>query len=145
EATEPASSADAQLLQPAPGTAIALPADADATDGDDAIALANPDVSSSDDASTERLSVEAPAAADASSSDEDAASDDDTSTDAEAETELSDAGALLYTVQPGDSLSTIAQRFLGNPFRFEEIFRANRNILSNPNLIREGQQLVIPR
>ena len=49
-----------------------------------------------------------------------------------------------YTVQAGDSLSKISKQFYGNANQYMKIFEANRNILSDPNQIQPGQQLVIP-
>ncbi len=49
-----------------------------------------------------------------------------------------------YTVRPGDSLSNISQEFYGSPSEYLRIFEANRNILSDPNRIQPGQELVIP-
>jgi uncharacterized surface protein with fasciclin (FAS1) repeats len=49
-----------------------------------------------------------------------------------------------YTVISGDSLSAIALKYYGNLHAFNRIFDANRNILSNPNLIFVGQVLTIP-
>ena len=47
-----------------------------------------------------------------------------------------------YTVQPGDNLWSIAQRFLGSGLRFAEI--AKLNGIPNPDLIIPGMQLQIP-
>lgn len=47
-----------------------------------------------------------------------------------------------YTVQPGDTLSQIAQRFLGQAGRFKEIVRLNN--LQDPNRIYVGQVLKLP-
>ena len=47
-------------------------------------------------------------------------------------------------VQPGDSLSAIALKIYGNAMRYPEIFEANRDQLSDPNLIYPGQKLRIP-
>lgn len=52
--------------------------------------------------------------------------------------------AGTYTVQPGDTLSKIAQRTLGNGARWKELFDANRDQLSNPNLIYPGTVLKLP-
>jgi len=52
--------------------------------------------------------------------------------------------ATRYTVQPGDSLSKIARQFYGKPALWTVILNANRDILSNPRLLRPGQVLVIP-
>lgn len=54
------------------------------------------------------------------------------------------AAAQTYTVVSGDSLSKIAKRFYGNANRWREIFEANRDQISNPDLIRPGQVLKIP-
>ena len=54
------------------------------------------------------------------------------------------SGGRRYTVQPGDSLSAIAQRFYGRANEYNKIFEANRDKLSDPNQIRPGQELVIP-
>lgn len=49
-----------------------------------------------------------------------------------------------YTVQKGDSLWKIAQRFLGKGSRYMEIVKANPGKIKNPNLIYPGQVLIIP-
>jgi nucleoid-associated protein YgaU len=49
-----------------------------------------------------------------------------------------------YTVKPGDTLSKISREFYGDPNQFRKIFDANRNVLSDPDRISPGQQLVIP-
>ncbi|QDC08944.1 LysM peptidoglycan-binding domain-containing protein [Oceanicola sp. D3] len=49
-----------------------------------------------------------------------------------------------YTVQPGDTLSSIAQAQYGTA-DFAPIFEANQHVLANPNLIFPGQVLRIPR
>ena len=54
------------------------------------------------------------------------------------------ADAQSYTVVAGDNLSKIAKRFYGNANRWHEIFDANRDQISNPDLIRIGQVLKIP-
>ncbi len=55
------------------------------------------------------------------------------------------ANATTYTVQSGDSLSKIAQEQLGNSNEYMKIFYANRDKLSDPNMIQVGQELVIPK
>lgn len=52
--------------------------------------------------------------------------------------------ARMYNVQAGDTLSAIAQQFYGDANRYNEIFEANRPMLSDPNLIYPGQTLRIP-
>ena len=49
-----------------------------------------------------------------------------------------------YTVQSGDTLSTISRQFYGNASQYMKIYNANRNILKDPNTISPGQELVIP-
>jgi nucleoid-associated protein YgaU len=50
----------------------------------------------------------------------------------------------LYTVKSGDTLGSIARSQLGNESRYQEIFNANRHLLSNPDAIDVGQTLRIP-
>ena len=50
-----------------------------------------------------------------------------------------------YTVKPGDTLSKIAKEFLGDANAYMEIFNANRDQLTDPNLIKQGQVLKIPQ
>ena len=50
-----------------------------------------------------------------------------------------------YVVQPGDTLGALAQRFYGKASLYPKIFEANRDILSNPDLIKIGQKLRIPK
>lgn len=47
----------------------------------------------------------------------------------------------IYEVRPGDTLWAIAERHLGDPTRWPELFEANRSRLSNPHLIRPNQKL----
>ena len=49
-----------------------------------------------------------------------------------------------YTVKSGDTLSKIAKEFLGDGNAYMEIFNANRDQLSDPDLIKPGQVLKIP-
>ncbi|PIE14142.1 MAG: hypothetical protein CSA70_03050 [Rhodobacterales bacterium] len=50
----------------------------------------------------------------------------------------------FYTVQTGDSLGSIAQKFYGDAGQYSTIFNANRQFLSSPDRIRVGQRLSIP-
>lgn len=50
-----------------------------------------------------------------------------------------------YTVKYGDTLSHIAERFLGSQSRFHEIFDANRDRISAPDKLQVGKSLRIPR
>ncbi len=49
-----------------------------------------------------------------------------------------------YTVQPGDTLSKIAEKFYGKASEYNRIFEANKNRLRDADHIRPGQELVIP-
>jgi len=51
----------------------------------------------------------------------------------------------VYVVQGGDSLSKIAKEQLGNAARWPEIFEMNKDKIANPNLIRVGQELTLPK
>jgi nucleoid-associated protein YgaU len=53
-------------------------------------------------------------------------------------------GFEQHTVVAGDTLSGLAQQAYGNAALFGRIFDANRDILSDPNLIFVGQVLRIP-
>jgi uncharacterized protein YidB (DUF937 family)/LysM repeat protein len=55
-----------------------------------------------------------------------------------------EAQAKTYTVVSGDNLSKIAKHFYGNANDWPKIFDANRDKLSNPDLINVGQVLRIP-
>jgi hypothetical protein len=50
----------------------------------------------------------------------------------------------IYTVQKGDSLSKIAKSLFGDPMRYPEIFNLNRDVVTNPDLIKVGQKLKLP-
>jgi nucleoid-associated protein YgaU len=54
-------------------------------------------------------------------------------------------GFTQDTVQTGDTLSGMAQKWYGNPNLFPRIFEANRDQIVNPNLIFPGQVLRIPQ
>ena len=48
-------------------------------------------------------------------------------------------------MQKGDTLWAIANTYLGNGSRYNEIFEANRPMLSDPDKIYPGQVLRIPQ
>jgi LysM repeat protein len=52
------------------------------------------------------------------------------------------ANAQVYIVRSGDSLQTIAALF---QLEWPAVFAANRNLITDPNRVQEGWQLVIPR
>jgi nucleoid-associated protein YgaU len=55
------------------------------------------------------------------------------------------AAAQTYTVKAGDTLSKIAERSLGNANAYMRIFEANRDQLTDPDKIKPGQVLKIPK
>ena len=54
-------------------------------------------------------------------------------------------GFAVHAVEPGDTLSEIADTFYGDPSRFGIIFAANRELLDDPDVIVPGQLLRIPQ
>lgn len=54
-------------------------------------------------------------------------------------------GFAQHTVVAGDTLSRIANTFLGDPGKWPLIFEANRHLLASPNVIFPGQVLRIPQ
>ena len=51
----------------------------------------------------------------------------------------------IYTVQPGDSLSSIATFFYRNGNRWPDILAANANLIDSPDLIFAGMVLIVPQ
>ena len=51
-------------------------------------------------------------------------------------------GDTVYTVKAGDNLSSIAQKYFGDASKYRDI--AHYNNISNPDLIKVGQQIRIP-
>lgn len=56
----------------------------------------------------------------------------------------SESEPTLYIVRKGDTLEKIAEKFYGDGKRWRRIYNANRDRMTSPNRIYEGQQLVIP-
>jgi nucleoid-associated protein YgaU len=50
----------------------------------------------------------------------------------------------VHRIVDGDTLESIAQRYLGNPERAHEIFEANRRILTYPDALPIGVEIQIP-
>jgi nucleoid-associated protein YgaU len=55
------------------------------------------------------------------------------------------AEPVFHTVEKGDTLWAISSKTLGNGARYEEIFEANKPMLSHPDKIYPGQMLRIPQ
>jgi LysM repeat protein len=51
------------------------------------------------------------------------------------------AGGHTYTVEAGDNLTKIGEKY---GLTWQQIYDANRDIISNPDLIHPGQELKIP-
>ena len=51
----------------------------------------------------------------------------------------------VHTVASGDTLSKLAKTYLGDAKRYMEIFNANTGTLTNPDVIKVGQRLNIPK
>lgn len=58
--------------------------------------------------------------------------------------EQSKSQARTHTVKNGDTLWGLAKSYYGNGGLFPQIFEANRDKLTDPNVIVDGQVLVIP-
>jgi nucleoid-associated protein YgaU len=52
--------------------------------------------------------------------------------------------ARIHEVKSGETLSKLAKQYYGDPNKYPRIFEANRDQLSNPDLIKVGQKLKIP-
>ena len=52
---------------------------------------------------------------------------------------------IIYTIEPGDNLKSLAKRFLSDESRAFEIYQLNRDILSTPNKLPEGTLIRFPR
>lgn len=53
-------------------------------------------------------------------------------------------GGQTYTVKSGDTLSKIAKEHLGDANAYMKIFDANKDQLTDPDMIKPGQVLKIP-
>ena len=66
----------------------------------------------------------------------------------ESRSEATGTGATdtqAYTVKRGDTLTSISKQFYGNPRDYTRIFDANQKQIGNKNVIRVGQELMIPK
>ncbi|MCW8850655.1 MAG: LysM peptidoglycan-binding domain-containing protein [Melioribacteraceae bacterium] len=50
----------------------------------------------------------------------------------------------IHKVVSGDTLGKIAKEYLGEAKKYMDVFNANKDQLSNPDLIKVGQELKIP-
>jgi nucleoid-associated protein YgaU len=58
--------------------------------------------------------------------------------------EVAPAGETVHVVVSGDTLSGIAKKYYGKAGLYMKIFEANKDILTNPDVIKVGQKLRIP-
>jgi nucleoid-associated protein YgaU len=66
-------------------------------------------------------------------------------TDVMANIEVADASVYhRHVVKSGETLGKIAKQYYGNPSKYQEIFKANSDILKNPDVIHPDQELIIP-
>ncbi|MBX3736767.1 MAG: LysM peptidoglycan-binding domain-containing protein [Candidatus Didemnitutus sp.] len=54
-------------------------------------------------------------------------------------------GARTHTVRPGDTLSSLSQRYYGNRSRWRDIYQANRATMRNEGDLKVGAQIMIPQ
>lgn len=55
------------------------------------------------------------------------------------------AGARRHTVRPGDTLSSLSQRYYGNRTRWRDLYQANRSQMKSESDLKVGMELVIPQ
>ena len=60
------------------------------------------------------------------------------------EAEAEEPEARIHVVEKGDSLWKIAEKHYGDGTRWKEIYRANKDRIKDPDVIRRGQKLRIP-
>jgi nucleoid-associated protein YgaU len=51
----------------------------------------------------------------------------------------------FHIVRKGETLSSIAQKYYGNPPQWRKILSANRKTIAQPNSLTPGTKLIIPR
>jgi len=50
-----------------------------------------------------------------------------------------------HTVKSGETLGKIAKHYYGKASKYQDIFKANSDILKNPDVIHPDQELIIPK
>ena len=58
---------------------------------------------------------------------------------------LNAPSATSYKSKPGDTLWSIASKYLGDGARAKDIFGANQDLMTDPNILKPGTKLRIPR
>ena len=54
------------------------------------------------------------------------------------------ANTTIHVIQDGETLSDIAEDYLGSPHRWRAIWNANKSSISNPDRLVVGKSIVIP-
>lgn len=54
-------------------------------------------------------------------------------------------GYTTYTIKKGDTLAAIAKKYYGKGSDFLKIYKANKGIIKNPDMIYAGQKIKIPK
>ena len=49
-----------------------------------------------------------------------------------------------YIVEEGDTLPSISEKIFGDRNRYMDIYNINQNVLSDPNQVGVGQEIVLP-
>jgi tetratricopeptide (TPR) repeat protein len=62
-----------------------------------------------------------------------------------AKTKNPDTGRQTYVVRHGDTLASISRKFFKTSTHWKQILDANRDVISDPKKLAEGQNLVIPK
>lgn len=58
--------------------------------------------------------------------------------------EAPDGEAAQHIVEDGETLSSIAAQYFGNPHLWPALYRANRDQIKNPAQLYPGQSLLVP-
>jgi len=51
---------------------------------------------------------------------------------------------MTYTVKRGDTLQKISYKLYGTTKRWKKLYEVNKEILKSPDMIKQGQRLVLP-
>jgi LysM repeat protein len=57
---------------------------------------------------------------------------------------VTEPAVKTYVVQRGDLLSTISKKFYGTTGKWRQIYEANREVISDPDVLKVGTEIVIP-
>jgi len=50
----------------------------------------------------------------------------------------------FHVVRKTETLSDVARQYYGSPAKWQKIYNANRNVVTNPNALRPGTKLILP-